>query len=246
MRPGTTSSRPSEVAAEARYDSAFTFIFSPRPGTAAAEMGDRFVPHDVAVDRYERLRRVIERSSRLANEARIGQGRGGRRGGAEQEGPVGHLRPHPPQHARALSVAAWACAPARNLRPSVEVTEPPRPTSCRARLVAMSSHGASAGWRRATSGRRRIPVAVATRADPHEPTEPAIRKTGEPGDGGTGRLWRCGHASAAMLSPLSTLRRRPSMGERARRCSVQTGALAALNAGGVVGSASASVAEGPP
>ena len=62
-----------EVAAEARYDSAFTFIFSPRPGTAAADMGGRFVPHDVSVDRYERLRRVIERSSRLANEARIGR-----------------------------------------------------------------------------------------------------------------------------------------------------------------------------
>ena len=62
-----------QVAAEARYDSAFTFIFSPRPGTAAAEMGDRFVPHEVSVDRYERLRRVIERSSRLANEARIGR-----------------------------------------------------------------------------------------------------------------------------------------------------------------------------
>ncbi len=62
-----------EVAAEARYDSAFTFIFSPRPGTAAAGMSDRFVPHDVSVDRYERLRRVIERSSRLANETRIGR-----------------------------------------------------------------------------------------------------------------------------------------------------------------------------
>ena len=61
-----------QVAAEARYDSAFTFIFSARPGTAAAEMADRFVPHEVSVDRYERLRRVIERSSRLANEARIG------------------------------------------------------------------------------------------------------------------------------------------------------------------------------
>ena len=62
-----------EVAAEARYDSAFTFIFSPRPGTAAADMGDRFVPHDLSVDRYERLRRVIERSSRLANETRVGR-----------------------------------------------------------------------------------------------------------------------------------------------------------------------------
>ena len=74
--PGETESdfeQTLEVAAEARYDSAFTFIFSPRPGTAAAEMGGRFVPHEVSVDRYERLRRVIERSSRLANEARIGR-----------------------------------------------------------------------------------------------------------------------------------------------------------------------------
>ena len=62
-----------EVAAEARYDSAFTFIFSPRPGTEAAAMTDRFIPHDVCVERYERLRRVIERSSRLANQARIGR-----------------------------------------------------------------------------------------------------------------------------------------------------------------------------
>ncbi len=61
------------VAAEARYDSAFTFIFSPRPGTVAADMTEKFVAHDVAVDRYERLRAVIERSSRLANEARIGK-----------------------------------------------------------------------------------------------------------------------------------------------------------------------------
>ncbi len=62
-----------QVAAEARYDSAFTFIFSPRPGTVAADMTEKFVAHDVAVDRYERLRAVIERSSRLANEARIGK-----------------------------------------------------------------------------------------------------------------------------------------------------------------------------
>ena len=62
-----------EVAAEARYDGAFTFIFSARPGTVAAEMADRFVPHEASVARYERLRRVIERSSRLANEARIGR-----------------------------------------------------------------------------------------------------------------------------------------------------------------------------
>jgi tRNA-2-methylthio-N6-dimethylallyladenosine synthase len=61
-----------EVAAEARFDSAFTFVFSPRSGTEAAQMVDEFVPHEIAVERYQRLRHVVERSSRLANEARIG------------------------------------------------------------------------------------------------------------------------------------------------------------------------------
>jgi tRNA-2-methylthio-N6-dimethylallyladenosine synthase len=36
------------VAAEARFDDAFTFIFSPRPGTEAATMTDRFVDPAVA------------------------------------------------------------------------------------------------------------------------------------------------------------------------------------------------------
>jgi len=61
-----------EVAAEAQFDSAFTFIFSPRPGTEAAEMEADFVPHDVAVSRYERLRVVIERSSIAAHQRRVG------------------------------------------------------------------------------------------------------------------------------------------------------------------------------
>jgi len=62
-----------EVAAEAAFDSAYTFIYSPRPGTEAAELTDRFVPHDVAVERMSRLRSVVERSSLLANRARIGR-----------------------------------------------------------------------------------------------------------------------------------------------------------------------------
>ncbi len=61
-----------EVTAEARYDSAFTFIFSPRPGTRAAELTDRFVPRPATADRYRRLRQVVERSSLLANRARVG------------------------------------------------------------------------------------------------------------------------------------------------------------------------------
>ena len=62
-----------EVAAEAEYDSAYTFIFSPRPGTRAAEMQDQFVPEDVVAERFERLRVVVERSALAKHRARIGQ-----------------------------------------------------------------------------------------------------------------------------------------------------------------------------
>jgi tRNA-2-methylthio-N6-dimethylallyladenosine synthase len=62
-----------EVAAEAQYDSAYTFIFSPRPGTEAFDMVDRFVPADVVAERFERLRIVIDRSGLARHEARVGR-----------------------------------------------------------------------------------------------------------------------------------------------------------------------------
>ena len=62
-----------ELVAEVGFDSAYTFIFSPRPGTEAAEMVDKYVDHEVSVDRYERLRRVITRSSALEHQARVGR-----------------------------------------------------------------------------------------------------------------------------------------------------------------------------
>ncbi len=74
--PGETDedfARTLEVAAEARFDDAFTFIFSPRPGTEAAAMTDRFVEPAVAGERFDRLRIVIERSALAANRDRIGR-----------------------------------------------------------------------------------------------------------------------------------------------------------------------------
>jgi len=62
-----------EVAAAAEYDSAYTFVFSPRPGTRAAAMADRFVPAEVVAERFERLRIVVERSALAKHEARIGR-----------------------------------------------------------------------------------------------------------------------------------------------------------------------------
>jgi tRNA-2-methylthio-N6-dimethylallyladenosine synthase len=62
-----------EVAAEARFDDAFTFIFSPRPGTEAAAMTEQFVDPVVAGERFERLRLVVERSALAGNTSRIGR-----------------------------------------------------------------------------------------------------------------------------------------------------------------------------
>jgi len=62
-----------EVVAEAAFDSAYTFIFSQRPGTAAAEMTSEFVDHDIAVKRYETLRKVVNRSALLKHKDRIGR-----------------------------------------------------------------------------------------------------------------------------------------------------------------------------
>jgi tRNA-2-methylthio-N6-dimethylallyladenosine synthase len=74
--PGETDDdfeRTLEVAAVAEYDFAYTFIFSPRPGTEAAAMERHFVEPAVAGERFQRLRVVIERSALAKHRARIGR-----------------------------------------------------------------------------------------------------------------------------------------------------------------------------
>ncbi|MGB1787634.1 MAG: radical SAM protein, partial [Acidimicrobiales bacterium] len=62
-----------ELAATAQFDSAFTFIFSPRPGTEAAEMHEKFCNKEEVQDRYSRLREVIQRSGLIKHQERIGR-----------------------------------------------------------------------------------------------------------------------------------------------------------------------------
>ena len=50
-----------EVCEEVGYDSAFTFVFSPRRGTEAATITEGLVPHEVKVQRMERLVEVVQR-----------------------------------------------------------------------------------------------------------------------------------------------------------------------------------------
>lgn len=60
-----------EVVEKARFASAYTFQYSPRPGTPAAEMENQ-IPKAVVQDRYERLLELQERISREENEKLIG------------------------------------------------------------------------------------------------------------------------------------------------------------------------------
>ncbi len=65
--------RTLEVVAEAQFDSAYTFIYSPRPGTEAAARTEDFVAPEVIAERFERLRVVVERSALAKHEARVGR-----------------------------------------------------------------------------------------------------------------------------------------------------------------------------
>ena len=61
-----------EVVEEVRYDSAFTFIYSPRRGTDAATMPDQ-VPDAIKHERLERLVDVVQRIASERNAERVGR-----------------------------------------------------------------------------------------------------------------------------------------------------------------------------
>jgi len=57
-----------DVVETARFDQAFTFQYSPRPGTPAADMVDEFVPADVVRERYHRLEVLTRTQSQQAHD----------------------------------------------------------------------------------------------------------------------------------------------------------------------------------
>ncbi|MDQ1476313.1 MAG: tRNA-2-methylthio-N6-dimethylallyladenosine synthase [Actinomycetota bacterium] len=74
--PGETDAdfqRTLEVAAIADYDAAYTFVFSPRPGTEAALMTDDFVAPEEVQERMQRLVEVVEGSALRKHAERIGR-----------------------------------------------------------------------------------------------------------------------------------------------------------------------------
>jgi len=53
------------------YDASFSFIYSPRPGTPAANLPDR-TPHEVKLARLQHLQAVVERNVRAISASRVG------------------------------------------------------------------------------------------------------------------------------------------------------------------------------
>jgi tRNA-2-methylthio-N6-dimethylallyladenosine synthase len=61
-----------EVVEEVGFDSAFTFVYSPRAGTDAATMPDQ-ISDEVKRERIERLVELVQRIAAERNDARIGR-----------------------------------------------------------------------------------------------------------------------------------------------------------------------------
>jgi tRNA-2-methylthio-N6-dimethylallyladenosine synthase len=72
--PGETDAEFEETVSlveEVAFDSAYTFIYSPRAGTEAAGLPDQ-VPDDVKHDRLERLVEVVQQGAAVRNALRVG------------------------------------------------------------------------------------------------------------------------------------------------------------------------------
>ena len=62
-----------DVVAEVGYDSAFTFVFSPRRGTPAADITDGVVAHPVKIERMGRLLEVVQGRARERAQRFVGR-----------------------------------------------------------------------------------------------------------------------------------------------------------------------------
>jgi len=56
-----------------RYGQAYSFKYSPRPGTPAAEKDAKMVPNDVASDRLQRLQALLDRQQQEHQQAMVGR-----------------------------------------------------------------------------------------------------------------------------------------------------------------------------
>jgi len=62
-----------DVVEQVGFDGAFTFVFSPRRGTPAAQITEGLVPHDVKVERMGRLVEAVQRNARERGQRFVGR-----------------------------------------------------------------------------------------------------------------------------------------------------------------------------
>ena len=120
-----------EVVEEVGFDSAFTFVYSPRAGTEAATMPDQ-VPHEVKIERMERLVELTQRIARERNEERVGRVEEVLVEGPSRTDPTRAARPHAPQHDRQLHGRRAARASSSDVADRVgDLDDAPRHASTR-------------------------------------------------------------------------------------------------------------------
>jgi len=76
--PGETEEDFAEtlrVVEQVKFDQAYTFQYSPRPGTPAALQTDEFVAPEVVAERYHRLESMVRRHSLEAHQRMVGSAR---------------------------------------------------------------------------------------------------------------------------------------------------------------------------
>ena len=72
--PGETAEdfeKTMRLAEELNFDSSFFFIYSPRPGTPAADMADE-TPHELKVERLMRLQKMVEAQAYAISQTMVG------------------------------------------------------------------------------------------------------------------------------------------------------------------------------
>ena len=62
-----------EVVEQVAFDGAFTFVFSPRRGTEAAEITAGIVPHEVKIERMDRLVAAVQHHARERAQRFVGR-----------------------------------------------------------------------------------------------------------------------------------------------------------------------------
>ena len=164
--PGETEADFEETLAvveEVRYDSAFTFIYSPRRGTDAATMADQ-VPEagQARAARAARRGRAAHRGGAQRRARRAG--RAGARRGAEPNGRDAAPRPHAPQHDRGLHGLGAGRRPRRRGDRGIDLDDAARlRRHRRSRLTAAAMVAVIAVFGPTASGKTAVAEEVADR-----------------------------------------------------------------------------------